>query len=854
VETVTASEAIELATRDPLAAVAAIAVLRKGEPTELERVQLGYALGLAERETGNIARASVSLRAAITAADTLGATDLAREIRTSIAPVLILGGDADAAFIALDEAADGADDETLAVVECQRAGLFVMTGSPDRALERYAWALPTLDRTGNAVLLANGLANRGVLLAYLGRPSDAQLDFTAARAIYLEHGHAIDAADMTRNLGFAAVRHGDIPAALAFFDEAERGLAARRSFGTLGLDRAEALLAVGLAREAARIAGQTATLLERNGDHSGGAEGRLLEAQAAAILGEHDAVERAAGAATASFTAQGRVGWAAVAQLELARSRFATGMASATDADEFDRVAASLEATGQSVPAVHARLLAARTRVRHGMVTAHTAPLELPDVHTVELSVHVALAEAEAALARGQRSVATTAIDHGLVVVRRAQASLGATDTRAHVATHAAELSRLALRLALEDGDAFGVLRAVERGRAGALQFRPVVPPNNGALAKLLDELRAVVSELRNEELSRTEVATLSKRQAHLETSIRNSSRQSVGSDDVGDVTIDGGLNLDQLRSALGDNRLISFAQLDTSLFAVVIDHETISLRHLPADLTRVRTAVASLRFRLDRAAGGHRDPALHDDALTTLLVPLLDDASGFVVVPVDVLANAPLRAIEAMGGRPFTIAPSVDSWQRAHALPHQTGPTLLAAGPRLDHADVEVIRLARNAGPVHTFTSTTSTVANIAAAFPEVRLAHLACHGTFRDDNPLLSTIELADGPLTVYDIERLARTPEVVILSACDAAMSARRPGDELLGLSAALFPLGTRSLIASTGLVPDADATLALMEVLHHELRAGHAPADALSTAQRSTDHPALAGFTCYGAGFG
>jgi CHAT domain len=502
---------------------------------------------------------------------------------------------------------------------------------------------------------------------------------------------------------------------------------------------------------------------------------------------------------------------------------------------------------------VHARLLASRVRVRHGVVAAHTAPLDLPDVHTVELSVHVALAEAEASLAHGQRAAATTAIDNGLLAVRRAQASLGATDSRAHVATHAAELNRLALRLALEDGDAFSVLRAVERGRAGALQFRPVVPPDDRELAKLLDELRAVVGELRNEELIRTEVAALSKRQAQLEAAIRNSSRRSVGRE-VTDKELDGAqLDLDTLRDTLGDTRLVSFGQFDQSLFAVVVDRSTIDLHLLPSSLVAVRAAVASLRFRLDRAAGGVRDSASSNDALATLLAPLLQDAHGLVVIPVDVLANAPLRAVQPIGDRPFTIAPSVDSWHRAHAMAKQAGSELFAAGPRLDHADAEVQRLAVSTEHTVTFTSATSTVANIAAAFPTSRLAHLACHGTFRDDNPLLSTIELADGPLTVYDIERLARTPEIVILSACDAAMSARRPGDELLGLSAALFPLGTRSLIASTGLVPDADSTLSLMEALHRELRCGRPPAEALAVAQEASDDPALAGFTCYGAGF-
>lgn len=54
-------------------------------------------------------------------------------------------------------------------------------------------------------------------------------------------------------------------------------------------------------------------------------------------------------------------------------------------------------------------------------------------------------------------------------------------------------------------------------------------------------------------------------------------------------------------------------------------------------------------------------------------------------------------------------------------------------------------------------------------------------CHALFRADNPLFSALQLADGPLTVYDLERLRAAPRDMILSACDDGVSAVRPGDE-------------------------------------------------------------------------
>jgi CHAT domain-containing protein len=131
--------------------------------------------------------------------------------------------------------------------------------------------------------------------------------------------------------------------------------------------------------------------------------------------------------------------------------------------------------------------------------------------------------------------------------------------------------------------------------------------------------------------------------------------------------------------------------------------------------------------------------------------------------------------------------------------------------------------------------------------------VAHVACHGHFRADSPLFSALELGDGQLNVYELQRLRRPPQLLVLSACDLATSDTRPGDELLGFAAALIGMGTRTIIASVVPVPDA-ATKRLMIALHRHLRAGYSPAVALANAQATLTrrHSALAGFVCLGAG--
>jgi CHAT domain-containing protein len=129
-----------------------------------------------------------------------------------------------------------------------------------------------------------------------------------------------------------------------------------------------------------------------------------------------------------------------------------------------------------------------------------------------------------------------------------------------------------------------------------------------------------------------------------------------------------------------------------------------------------------------------------------------------------------------------------------------------------------------------------------------------VAAHGTFRYDQPLLSALLLADGPLTVYDLERLHQAPRCMVLACCDAGVSEVRPGDELMGLTAALLAQGTVALIAPLLPIEDA-ATRPTMLALHRALRAGATPAAALAAAAApgtGLDRFTAAAFACLGAG--
>ena len=112
----------------------------------------------------------------------------------------------------------------------------------------------------------------------------------------------------------------------------------------------------------------------------------------------------------------------------------------------------------------------------------------------------------------------------------------------------------------------------------------------------------------------------------------------------------------------------------------------------------------------------------------------------------------------------------------------------------------------------------------------PSADVIHLACHGQFRPDNPLFSSLKLGDGWLTVRDAYDLRLHSSLVTLSACETGVSAVAPGDELIGLARGFFAAGSPSLVISLWTVDD-DATAQLMTEFYEHLRKTGSPAAAL-----------------------
>ncbi len=268
-------------------------------------------------------------------------------------------------------------------------------------------------------------------------------------------------------------------------------------------------------------------------------------------------------------------------------------------------------------------------------------------------------------------------------------------------------------------------------------------------------------------------------------------------------------------------------------------DLDTLAGRRLPA---RLETVIKeSIR---------HQAGTLTAEVIVPLRSWLGD--GGVVFVPAGPLASLPWAVLPDLRGRPVTVCPSASSWlaawRRGQAAPPPSGTPLLVAGPNLEHAAREVTEIARSYPGCRPLLPEEATVGAALRALDGAPLAHLAAHGHHDQENFLFSRIDLADGPLMAYDIQQLTAAPRHVVLSSCDVGRTLVRPGEEILGFTAALLYIGTATVTSSVTRVGDDDA-VGTMTAYHRLLAAGIRPAEALA---RATAAERFSPFVCFGGG--
>jgi hypothetical protein len=825
-----------------------------------------HALGFARFELGD-PRATRTLRSAVRAADAWGLVERAALARRPLAVYLAYAGAFSDALREVERAQSALSGLERARTEVFRLAVLGLAGRAPPTLDASTRALGTLRRAGDRLWEARLLKNRGVLLSERGDAAAAQRDLERARELYAAAGASLGAAGAEISLARLALLRGDIVDCLAQLDAAAQRELPPRAAWDVALIRAEALVGARLLDEARTALAAGIAACQRAGAGDFLTKGQLEIARLSLLAGDLDGAASNAGAARRALVAAGQPVYAARAVgVELAAALAASPVP--VEAADAGRDAARVLADARwRDDALRLRLLVARAAVALGDLAeaqrglADCAPLRRRGSAADRVDLHQA--EAELHLAHGDVPAARRALAAGCRVLDAYRADFGALELRVGASSIGADLAGIGVRLALADGDAAGVLVWAERLRAAALSLPPAAPADDPALRAAIVEARRLQQEIRRAQDRGRPTRTLHVRLRAQEARVRGRARSVDGR--AGDRRT---LRATDVSRRLDARCLVEYVERDGELYAVTLCARRRALVSLGPS-ARVAEEIEWLRFSLARCAGGRcRGVALHAAvssaqaaaaAVDELLVaPLaLSPGGSLVVVPTGLLHALPWSMLPSLRARPLVVAPSATLWLHLDAADRDSeadaARVVLVAGPRLRHARSEVDDLHRLYPQAVVLVGRAATTSAVLDALDGVTTAHLACHGRFRSDNPLFSSLLLADGELSAFELQRLRRPPRRLVLSACSLALSDHRPGDELLGVAAALLSMGTTTIIASA--VPVSDlATRRLMVALHGRLAVGDAPAAALSAAQSQDTRlgPQTSGFVCLGAG--
>jgi tetratricopeptide (TPR) repeat protein len=829
----------------------ATAVIDAGDALPTDRIRAHWARGMALRERGELAVGADELFAARQDAAGLGDQVLAARIDTTLALIALYTGSVDGAMQILDQAEPHLRGADLARLETQRAMIWHRAGDLAAAERGYNAARRRFAGTDDLIGRARLLVNAGILHVQRGDLRTSEVRLAEAVEVAERAGQGALAAGARHNLGYARSRAGQLSAAIEDLTVAHQDFLriGRADYAALvQADRAETLLRANLLAEAAAAGDEALAGVRRHGNDTDLADTALLAARCHLAAGRLPAARAAAEEAAALLRRQHRSASLILAQFALAEME-ATEQPSAAAGDALWELAGPLERFGWTGEAMAARVRAGQLLLDAGELDRAAVILGgLRMVHERPAGERAAayLARGLLEAARGDRRAARTALRLGLRVVAENQASLGGFEFRTFAAGHGEALVDLGVRLAVADRRPRELLDRVESTRRMLWLAPRATPPGDDVLAGLLAELRTVTEELQTAVSAGADQHELRHRRVELERRIRGHTRRSqaegiAASVGVADAT-----------AALGEHALVEYAIVDGELYAVsVVDnrarlHELGSVKGLSDDVDACTFAL----HRLNRIQGS---PASKDAARATLgelgrelaqrLVPerVRRSARPLVVVPAGALHGLAWGALPGLTGRAISVSPSLIGWAVARSTTHGpalAGAVLLAAGPGLEGAPAEIDAVARLYRRPIVLVGEHANAEETLAAMSHSRLAHLACHGAFRADNPLFSTISLAGGPMTVYDLERCRPMPPTVVLSACNVATSSVLRGGTLLGLASALMTFGASTVVAPLTPVNDARVVDVMVE-LHRALAQGRSPAEALAVASTRDD---------------
>lgn len=722
------------------------------------------------------------------------------------------------------------------------------------AAEQYAEALRRAERAGLTMTIAEVEDNLGLLSFFQGQ-YDIALDYlerSRARFTELSLPHEtafseLELAEVYRDLGLSPEVLEMTSRALPVFEDAGMQAEAARAW----LVRGRAFQASQQIDEALACLDRAAALFVAEENALGGAMVMLARAELYLLSGRVEEATDVALAAEAAYQGSGVVGRMLLARWVAGESLRRRG--------ENDRARELLQSTlAEAEPAMQFELM-----------------------HRSETSLGL-LAAAE-----GNRDLAEELFRQAIDRIETLRAPLPVEDFRAAFLADRLQAYTEMVRLCLADGTLERLTEAlefVERARS-----RVLVDELSGGLERRDDtgdeseqEIRRRLAELREElnwfysqieRLPDGESLRGSASLAELQAEARDRERMILDLQRQASQRRRGSAShiepdvIARLQERLdAETAVVEYFSLDGELLAFIITSNGVSVVERLGSLDQVVELVRGLRFQLDTLRYGKTRMRAHMGQLTLraqrslqqlydLVFAPLEGVIGsrrLVVVPHHAVHYVPFQSL--FDGASYLVqrfeisyAPSTSVLLHCLQRDASGADTMLLMGvpdERIPRVRQEVEAVATLFPGAIRRDGDAATLDALREHAPAAGTIHLACHGYFRADNPLFSSLQFADGWLTVREARDLGLRCSLVTLSACETGISDVAPGDELIGIARGFMAAGAPSVMMSLWTVDD-DSTAMLMEHFYRGLRTGNGPAAALRQAQlhllESTPHP-------------
>ncbi|MFW5472836.1 CHAT domain-containing protein [Knoellia sp. CPCC 206450] len=779
----------------------------------------------------------------------------------------------EAALALLDSVRDLARSHDAPLLEVQahlQAGaIHVMCSNWIESLDELAHVEPHLDELVPRER-CSALLNRGLASVSLGDLDRGRADLDRALDLAVEHGFVAQEYKARHNLGCVAWLAGDIPGALALMREAaDMPLDITSARGLLDLGKV--LLDAGLIDEAEDVLARGLEAARRDRQPLERGDVQLDLARSALLRGDVAQARVRAGHAVRTFRALHADGRTEEVELFGAAVDLGVGR-SLTRAS---RVAAKWATT---TPVTPPERLA--TRIRAEVALAHhdreTARTELERLRSdspqpLGARLHEHLLASRLAAADGDTSGATRILEDAAEQLALDQGGVHSMEIRAGLAFHAARIRDADVEAATDSGSLPALFESVERWRAASHRAPPLRPPEDEETAALVARLRRL-----RRSADDTPLSSAQREVVLLQGEITERLRAARGQRDATDVRA-AGFDTTARAVAERDATLVTFHEVRGTVVRLVVHRAGAAsqsvlgpvrdLASTTARLTSDMRAAAVARPSMAAFLARARVSSLRE--VDALLLRGVDLAGTVVVIPTVGLASLPWRALPSLREHPVVAAPSATAWVRRPVGAGRTPIVAALSGPGLPRAHEEVRAVAeawgrhtgggdaendadhahREGGRERAVVGAegAAVTADVRSALASASVVHLAAHGHHVDQSPLFSSLDLADGPVFAHEL-RAPLAAELVVLSACDVGRSRGRPGDEPLGLAAALLGLGVQCVVAATNPVQD-DVAAAAMVDLHGRLVDGVDVASALRLT--AVEVPGAEAFCAYGS---